>query len=96
MEFFGDAGLDEGRVKELIPDNNPDLQTILNYVYVVMGTVAVVTILYNAMMYLMSEGDPSRVKRATQGILFAAIGLVIILLATLITNFIFTTIGAAE
>ena len=60
-----------------------------------MGTVAAAVFIYNGLMYVMSTGDPSRTKKATQGLIFAALGLAIVLLAAIITNFIFSTIEGA-
>lgn len=76
--------------------NTININTILNYVYAVMALVAVVTIIYNAIVYLTSQGDASVAKKATQGLLFSVIGLGIVMVAALLTNFIFTTIGGAQ
>lgn len=86
--------LDEGTKN--IPRGEFQLGNILNYVYVFMGMLAVIVIVYNAIAYLTSQGEPSRTQKATQGLIFAAIGLAIVLLAAVITNFIFTTIGGAK
>lgn len=100
FEIFADGKLDvanelKGGVQNL-PTGEFQLQTILNYVYAIMGMVAVVTIIYNAVVYLTSHGEPGTTKKATQGILFSVIGLGIILIATLLTNIIFTTVGEAQ
>lgn len=79
-----------------LPKGEFQLSTVLNYVYAILGMVAVVTIIYNAVVYLTSQGEPGTTKKATQGILFSVIGLGIVLLATLITNFVFTTVGGAQ
>lgn len=79
-----------------LPKGEFKLSTVLNYVYAILGMVAVVTIIYNAVVYLTSQGEPGTTKKATQGILFSVIGLGIVLLATLITNFVFTTVGGAQ
>ena len=79
-----------------LPRGEFQLQTILNTVYAIMGMVAVVTIIYNAVVYLTSQGEPGTTKKATQGILFSVIGLAIILVAALLTNFIFVTVGEAQ
>ena len=90
--------MDQIDIKDKLPntDNELQLTTILNYVYAIMGMLAVVTIIYNAVVYLTSQGDPNTTKKATQGILFSVIGLAIVLIATLLTNFVFTTIAGAQ
>ena len=99
FELFADTvnlkdKLDTGT--QNLPRGEFQLQTILNYIYVIVGMVAVVTIIYNAIVYLTSQGEPGTTKKATQGILFSVIGLAIILLAALLTNFIFVTVGEAQ
>ncbi len=78
-----------------IPKETIDISNVLNYVYAFIGLVAVVVFIYNGLMYVMSNGEPARIKKATQGLVFAAIGLTIVLLAAVITNFIFSVIGDA-
>lgn len=61
---------------------------ILNTVYTVAGTVAVIVIIVSAIFYVISQGEAAKIKRAKDGILYAIVGLVIILLAFVITNFV--------
>lgn len=81
---------------ENIPKGEFQLATALNAVYGVMGLVAVVVIIYNAATYLSSQGDPGKAKKATQGLIFAGIGLAVVVLAVVITNFLATTVGGAK
>lgn len=75
---------------------NLDIQTILNWIYGIMGVVAVIFIVYSAVGYLTSQGDPAKTKKASQSIAFAVIGLAIILLAAAITTFVFNALGDAQ
>ena len=61
---------------------------ILNAVYFAAGIAAVIVIIVSAFFYVTSQGDPSKIKRAKDGILYSAVGLVIIMTAFLITNFV--------
>lgn len=97
LEILADVDI-EGQLEEgikNIPREEIDIRNILNYVYVFMGMIAVVVIIYNGLMYVMSTGDPSRTKKATQGLIFAAVGLAIVLLATIITNYLFSVLGGS-
>lgn len=79
-----------------LPKGEPQAANVLNYVYALLGLFAVVVIIYNAVQYLTAGGDPSKTKKATQGLVYAAVGLVVVLLATVITNLVFSTVGGAS
>lgn|SRR5574344_271228 len=72
---------------------------ILNLVFdvsLVIGLVAVMLILYGSFRYyLMAGGDPGKVMKAKKIITNAAIGLVIGILASVISNTIIMVIGGA-
>jgi hypothetical protein len=61
---------------------------ILNTAYYAAGIAAVIVIIVSAIMYTTSQGDASKTKRAKDGILYAIVGLVIVMMAFVITNFI--------
>ena len=61
---------------------------ILNTVYFAAGIVAVIVIIVSGFFYVLSNGDASKIKRAKDGILYSVVGLVIVMSAFLITNFV--------
>lgn len=68
-----------------------------NYAYTIAGLVAVVFIIKGGVEYVISRGDPSKIQKATREIIYAVIGLVIVLLAAVITTFVINaTSGALE
>ena len=74
---------------ERAPHNqNVDILVILNWVYAGAGLVAAGFIVYGAVNYLMAQGEPAKIKQASQTIAFAVIGLIVVLIATAVTNFI--------
>ncbi len=74
---------------ENIPKNTKlDIPAILTWVYSFAGIVAVGFIVYGAISYAMSQGDPGKIKQASQTIAFAFVGLLVVLLAAAITYFI--------
>lgn len=64
------------------------LAGILNAVYYAAGAAAIIVIIVSSIFYIISQGDAAKIKRAKDGILYAVVGLVVILLAFVITNFI--------
>ena len=72
-----------------IPKNTDiSVQAILNWVYAFAGLVAVGFIVYGAINYVTTQGDPGKIKQAGQTIALAVIGLAVVLLAAAITNFV--------
>lgn len=61
---------------------------VLNTVYYSAGAIAVIVIIISSIFYIISQGDAAKIKRAKDGILYAVVGLVVILLAFVITNFV--------
>ena len=79
-----------------IPNTNDEqfnINFVLNWIYTIVGLVAVVYIVYSASAYLTSQGDPGKIKQASQSIAFAVVGLLVVLLAAVITNFVFVAVG---
>lgn len=68
--------------------NNASIITILNTVYFWAGLIAVVVIVIAGFIFVTSRGDSQQVTRARNAILGAVIGLVVVLLAFTITQFI--------
>ncbi len=66
--------------------------TILSAVYGVVGIIAVIMIILGGINYATSQGDPGKIKKGKDTILYGIIGLVIVLLAFAITNFVLTNL----
>ena len=64
------------------------IKTVLTSVYLVIGIAAVIFIILGGINYVTSQGDPNKIKKAKDTILYAVIGLVAALLAFAITTFI--------
>lgn len=61
-------------------------QAGLNITFGVLGAVAVMLIVINAMKYINATGDPQKTSEAKMGVLYAVIGLAVVVLAfTLVT-----------
>ena len=71
-----------------LPDGELSITGILNWVYAIMGIVAVIGIIFGAVVWTTSQGDPSKTKKGRDAVLFAVIGLFIVVFAAVITNFV--------
>ena len=78
---------DYGGNKDAIDDI---VVVILNSIIAVIGIVAVIFIVIGGINYMTSQGDPGKLKKARDTILYACIGLVVCALAFAIVNW---TIG---
>ena len=65
---------------------------IINVVIGVIGFVAVAFIIFGGFQYTTSAGDPGKVKKAKDTILYGIIGLVVAMLAYAIVNFVLSNV----
>lgn len=72
---------------------NNFLGGVLNTIYFWLGVVAVGFIVYGAYMYVLSNGDSGRVKKAKDTLLYAVIGIVVVILAFVITRIVINGVG---
>lgn len=74
-------------------DSNTVLSSVLNSVYFMIGIAAVISIILGGIIYATSGGDPNGAKRGKDIILYAIIGLVVSLMAFVITGFVIARVG---
>ena len=73
-------------INEVGADNVID--GVLNAVYFAAGITAVIVIIVCGIIYSVSQGNAARIERAKNGILYSVVGLVVIMFAFVITNFV--------
>ncbi len=69
-----------------------EVMVIINFALGVIGFVAVAFIIIGGVQYMTSQGDPGKITRAKNTIMYSVIGLVISLLAFAIVNFVLKSI----
>ena len=65
---------------------------IINVVLGLLGVVAVVVIILSGVQIATANGDPGKVKKGTQAIMYAVVGLIVALLAFAIVNFVLNNV----
>lgn len=70
--------------------------SIFNWAYGMAALTAVIFIVVAGISYATANGDPAKIQKAHRTILFSVIGLIVVLLAAAITNFVFMTVVNAE
>lgn len=68
-------------------------QTLLNYFLSFLGFVATIMIIYGGILYVTSAGNDTNVEKAKKILLYAVVGIVLILLSFAIVN---TVLGSAS
>ena len=64
------------------------LKNVFNAVLALAGAVAVAFIVWSGIKFMISQGEPANIKAAREGILYALIGLVIVMFAFTILNYV--------
>ena len=83
----------------VVPEG-PDLfvvvQNLLNVTFAVVGIIAVIMIIIGGFYYMTSQGEPERVQKGKNTILYGIIGLIICLSAFAIVNFVLASLNSAK
>ena len=93
MDLENIDSLNEGLNRLPNQEGNFTPTTILNYIYALIGLVAVFYIVLAAVNFAMAQGDVGKVTKAKNTIVFAVIGLIIVVLAAAVTNFALTALN---
>lgn len=64
------------------------LKTVINVLLTIGGIISVIMIIVGGINFTVSNGDPAKVKKARDTVLYSIIGLVVSLLAFAIVNFV--------
>lgn len=84
---------------DFVGHNGPDklesqeVGNLLNVAYFLAGIVAVIVIIYGGVRYVTANGDPNNVKSAKNAIMYAVVGLVVVMMAAAMTQFVITYVG---
>ncbi len=71
-----------------VTSGDDGLERILNLVYMWAGIIAVLIIIIAGILFVTSRGDAAQIKRSKDAIRAAVIGLIVVLVAFVITRFI--------
>lgn len=87
---LGGVSLAENCTVEGACVSNVDQMVIgaINWVISVVGVVSAIFVVYGGISYMTSAGDPGKLKKAKDTILYACIGLIIVALAWIISGFV--------
>ena len=81
--------------REYFPrSNNNTLLDIFNYVYAVLGIIAVIMVVYAGIQMVISQGNSEKVATARRTVIYSIVGLIIIILSGTIVNFFVNRLSA--
>jgi hypothetical protein len=88
------AQVDISNLPQSTQADNALIQTIINTVLLFMGSIAVLIATISGFRYVISRGNPQEVAKAKDGILYALVGLAVIILAYVIIGFVTDAIAS--
>ncbi len=68
--------------------SNDTLKNVFNVVMALAGAVAVAFVVFGGIKYTLSQGDANDIKQAKDTILYALIGIVVVVLAFVLVNYV--------
>lgn len=73
--------------------SNSTIGGIMNTVYLVAGMIAVLIVVIAGLFYITANGDANQIAKAKNTILYAVIGLVVVMFAFIITQFVISQVA---
>ncbi|MCL2037520.1 pilin [Candidatus Saccharibacteria bacterium] len=75
-------------------DLNSTIQQVINIMLFIIGILSVIMIIWGGISYVLSRGDPEKVKNAKNTIIYAIVGLIVAILAFAIVQWVFSLLGS--
>src|SRR3989339_56701 len=69
---------------------------IANYLFGIIGALALLMFIYGGILFIISEGNPERVKKGTDAMLAAIIGIIVVFSAYLLVGFLSEAVGVGS
>ncbi len=64
------------------------VQNVFNVILALAGATAVAFIVFGGIKYILSQGEPAKVNAAREAILYACIGLIVVMLSFVLVNYV--------
>ncbi|MFO0971745.1 MAG: pilin [Candidatus Saccharimonadales bacterium] len=86
------AGVECGSSGASGDEIKPAIQTIVDILSIIVGTVSVIMIIVGGFRYVISNGDSNGLASAKNTILYAIVGLAVVIFAQVIVRFVYSTV----
>lgn len=90
MNWFAQRIIDDGSLPKA---GQGDIQTIFNIAFVIFGALAVVFAVYAGIQLITSQGNSEKVATARRTLIYAVVGLVVIISASAIVGFVINAVS---
>jgi hypothetical protein len=90
LKYFSQYISDDSLPK---PNTDTSVETIFNTLFIIIGTVAVIMVVYAGIQLILSQGNSEKVATARRSIIYAIAGLVVIISAWAIVAFIINRVS---
>ena len=89
------AGVSMSGIDNNIPKTDADvvMNNILNVAFWGLGVTGVVMLIFGGIQFMTSQGDTAKAQKARMTILYSVIGIIVVIAAGAITNFVLGAIG---
>lgn len=64
------------------------VQTVLSIIFDIIGALALLMVVVSGLRYVLSAGDPQKITKARNGIIYSLVGLAVAIAAEAIVNFV--------
>lgn len=88
MKHFYMALVDAPSSIQKVAVTNDLIANVFNVVMGLAGAVAVAFVVFGGIKYILSQGEPAEIKKARDTILYAVIGIVVVVSAFVVVNFV--------
>ena len=93
------AEIPKGTIPDSIPGKNSGaswadgiLDRGVTWVFISLGIVGVIILIYGGIQMILSQGDAGKTQQARQTIVYAVIGIIVVLMAGAIVNFVIAAV----
>ena len=86
----------EGQPAQLFDGPTALIPRAINLMLFIVGILAIVMLIFGGIRYIISGGDPGRVKDAKNTVLYAIVGLVVAILGYAIVQWVISVVGAGS
>lgn len=72
------------------------IATAINLAYVMAAVVAVAYIIFGGYSWMVASGDPQKLKKAQDTLVYAVVGLIVVIISGLIVKFVANLLGVGD
>lgn len=85
LRIIGDV---KSEIAKELPPGNFQIKDAVNVALYMIGVIAVIMIIYAGILYITAAGDAGKLAKAKTAIIWAVVGLVVVILSYAIVNFV--------